>query len=781
MSASAFSLLDPKLQKVIYDKKWDKLHPVQVRAIQAILETGRHVVISAPTAGGKTEAAFLPILTAIAKEPQPSVQCLCVSPLKALINDQFARLEEWCEALAIPVHRWHGDVSGAQKRKLRGNPGGVLIITPESLESNLVNFGKLAPKIYAHLQFVVIDELHAFLDNVRGMHLRSLVARISAAAGVKPRFVGLSATLSDQDIPRRFLRPDDPGSVDFIAPDGSEGDNIRLKIRAVLARTRESVEKENAFGGLGGIRIEADMVELLFGSLGLKPGDWDCLGRKLENAIRKRGVERSLSLRDHLDDLADLIATRLSKGKNLAFVNAKSILEQIADRIVQRQGDAHSGLRLVVHHGSLSKDVREETEAKLKKDDGRPLVCLCSSTLEMGIDIGDIRTVGQIGAPWSVASLRQRIGRSGRKTGEPRLELFTLDTSPSPTANIADFLYPDLLRAIAMVELMGEKWFEPPDIDRHHLSTLVHQTMSCLKQTGGMPIPQVYAALCQGEGPFRRIATRQFARLLRGLAAKEIVEQTPDGLLILGLMGERLTASYEFYAAFQAPEEYTIQTEHERIGKLPASLIPPVGECFTLSARRWCVTHIDEIAKTVLVKRSPGGSAPMFHASGGDIHTVVRRRMRGLLLESGELSYIDATALALLRSARRVFLESGLADCDVQFAREKVLWLPWTGTRTMRTLALYAQHSGLKQAHGDELSLTLPLAGKEAFLEWLQPLARGDIDPLELAQKMVPKTAEKYDTFIPADLLDEANATDRLDIVEAQQIAREAIDLLAST
>ena len=115
---------------------------------------------------------------------QPSVQALYVGPLKALINDQFRRLEELCAKLEIPVHRWHGDVPANQKKALRDKPSGILLITPESLESNFINFGAQVPRVYRHLSFVVIDELHSFLSNVRGVHLQSLLSRLSTASGL---------------------------------------------------------------------------------------------------------------------------------------------------------------------------------------------------------------------------------------------------------------------------------------------------------------------------------------------------------------------------------------------------------------------------------------------------------------------------------------------------------------------------------------------------------------------------------------------------------------------
>jgi len=183
MSKQAFSLLHAGIQAAVWKMGWKEFKPIQAQAIKAICETDKHLLICAPTAGGKTEAAFLPIISKLAANPQPSVQAIYVGPLKALINDQFRRLEELCTELEIPVHRWHGDVPTSRKKKLRDKPSGIVLITPESLESNFINYGVQVPRIYQHLSFVVIDELHSFFGNERGVHLQSLLSRLQNSVG----------------------------------------------------------------------------------------------------------------------------------------------------------------------------------------------------------------------------------------------------------------------------------------------------------------------------------------------------------------------------------------------------------------------------------------------------------------------------------------------------------------------------------------------------------------------------------------------------------------------
>ena len=233
MSSQVFSLLHPGVQKVIWRMGWKEFKPIQVQSIHAVCETQNHLVVCAHTAGGKTEAAFLPIISCLAAQPQLSVQALYVGPLKALINDQFRRLDELCAELDIPVHRWHGDVPANQKKSLRDDPKGILLITPESLESNFINFGTQVSHVYRHLSFVVIDELHSFLSNVRGVHLQSLLSRLVFTAGCRPRLIGLSATLADTNTARSYLAPDSVDSVQVIQDTASKRE-IKFKIRSFL-------------------------------------------------------------------------------------------------------------------------------------------------------------------------------------------------------------------------------------------------------------------------------------------------------------------------------------------------------------------------------------------------------------------------------------------------------------------------------------------------------------------------------------------------------------------
>ncbi|MGE6960530.1 DEAD/DEAH box helicase [Bacillus thuringiensis] len=191
--SSSFQMLSKTMQKKIWDMKWEKFTPVQNKTIPAIMESKKDVIVSSGTASGKTEAAFLPILSLIEKEAETQLKVLYISPLKALINNQFERIEKLCEHSYIPIHKWHGDVSQSQKNKFIKNPGGILQITPESVESLFINRTEHIRHLFEGLEFIVIDEIHSFIDTERGVQLRSLMSRIEQYTEQRPRIIGLSA------------------------------------------------------------------------------------------------------------------------------------------------------------------------------------------------------------------------------------------------------------------------------------------------------------------------------------------------------------------------------------------------------------------------------------------------------------------------------------------------------------------------------------------------------------------------------------------------------------
>jgi ATP-dependent Lhr-like helicase len=448
-------------------------------------------------------------------------------------------------------------------------------------------------------------------------------------------------------------------------------------------------------------------------------------------------------------------------------------LEVLADRLhreVKRRGISPDPFH--VHHGSLSKDVRQETEDALKS--GKPATVLCSSTLEMGIDIGSVKRVAQLDPPWSVASMRQRLGRSGRRPGEAAvMRIYTRDDSPGADSSFTALLFPKLLRAVALARLMLDKWLEPHESNRLELSTLIHQILSCLRETGGMTAAALFDVLVS-RGAFRNVSETMFRGVLLALGGTRHIEQMPTGELILAPVGERVTADRDFYAAFEAAEDFAIRHDGREIGKLQSTLIPPVGENLILAGRRWRVDDIITLAKSVQVTPAKGGKAPVFAGAGGEIHTRIAEEMAATLADIDEPPYLNHDAKILLRTAREMTLRSGVLSRGFIVRAESIQWFPWLGTRGLRTLELHARCDGIAVTH-DELSITYKSSDIRRFRAHLESIANDHRSALELAQRMTVKVFDKFDDLLSHEQLDQANARDRLDLLGAKSRAEQML------
>ena len=715
-----FDQLHPAIREAIWRQGWKKLRPLQVDAIQAVLGSKDHLILSAATASGKTEAAFLPILSTLADAPDGSVKALYISPLKALINDQFQRLTTLCEIAQIPVHRWHGDVSGTDKRKLRDDPGGVLLITPESLESHCINYGSTLQRIYHGLEFVVIDELHAFLEDVRGMHLRSLLARICQASGCSPRLFGLSATLGDFAPAQRFLCGANPSSVRVLQEEGGDRE-IRVALKSYVRPAK----------------VEGVTVDELT-------------------------AERSVA--------AD-IATRFRKATNLVFFNSRGLTEEIADLLNERsQNEAWPMNPFRVHHGSLSKDLREATEAELKS--GQPITALCTRTLEMGIDIGAVQCVGQVSAPWAVSSLVQRVGRSGRREGDAQiLRLYVIDESLTEKSTFSERLFPELLRAISMVELLLKRWFEAPRFGRKHFSTLIHQTLSVLRQTGGIKADLLFQTLCI-RGAFDTVTKAEFVTVLRNLSEKSIIQQMQTGEIILAPEGEKIVESRDFYAAFASSEDYSIEHDSGKIGVMPRDHLPPVGEHLLLAGRRWCVIDIDDKVKRALVSPARGKRVPLFLGGAGALDREVMQKMKSLLLSSDIPPYLHSDAAAAIKQARCQYEKMPAHGPAVFKSLNGTCFLPWEGTAIHKTLVAWAKADGIKgELSRDGLMITYGGCSLEETKAHWRKITNGTFKPMDLITVIGDPTRERFDDLVPPELLATAYIQESLDLPGAVQAA----------
>ncbi|MDQ1248817.1 MAG: ATP-dependent helicase Lhr and Lhr-like helicase [Actinomycetota bacterium] len=627
--SAAFDLLDPRIQQWIWRKRWPALRPAQEAAARPILDGTSDLIISAATAAGKTEAAFLPICTALL-QPQAAtatgIKVLYISPLKALINDQWGRLDALCEHLRIPVHRWHGDVAASRKATVLQNPDGILLITPESLEALFVNRGTAVPHLFAGLRYVVIDEMHAFFGTPRGAQLQSLLHRLDLAVRRRTPRIGLSATLGDMTQAQRYLRPHRPDTVLVIAEAGDSAE-LRLQVRGYLQSQVRPTERST-----DGPHPDGDDAE-----------DTD------DQTVTE--ISRHLF--------------RVLRGTtNLVFAGSRAEVEAFTDRLTRLSDDARVPNEFVPHHGGLSRGLREDVEQRLR-DAGHPTTAICTSTLELGIDIGSAASVAQLGAPPSVAALRQRLGRSGRREGEAAtLRVYISEPELTPQLSPVDTLRCHLLQTVAMVDLLLQSWFEPLDTADLHLSTLIQQILSMTAQHGGLLPTDAYRSLCT-QGPFSAVTPAMFVQLLRDMGSAELLTQAGDGLLLPGSTGERLINHYSFYAVFWTLEEYRLITEGRTLGTLPIAFPLLTGSMLIFAGRRWKIIAVDDRQKVIELTRSSGGRPHRVSGDGCTVTDEVRARMLARYQDTDVPAYLDATGQRLLDEGRDFFRRWGLATRPV--------------------------------------------------------------------------------------------------------------------
>ena len=355
---------------------------------------------------------------------------------------------------------------------------------------------------------------------------------------------------------------------------------------------------------------------------------------------------------------------------------------------------AGSRAQFLAHHGSLAKDIREHVEERLK-DPSIPVTAICTSTLEMGIDVGSVDSVAQIGAPLTVSSLRQRLGRSGRRPGQPAvLRVYVWEGETTSATPPPDALRGELFQTVAMVELLLAAWYEPPHTAGLQLSTLIQQVLSVLAQHGGARADQLYRVLC-GTGPFTGIDRPTFATLLRDLGRHELIQQDARGLLLPGGRGDRLINHHSFYAAFQTSPDYRLVAGGRTIGSLPVDrpLLP--GTLLIFGGRRWRVVTVDPDRRVIQLAPSGSGQPPTFPGNGSETADEVRRVMRALYLSQEIPRYLDDPAQQLLHEGREIFHRHGHAQQRIFGWKGETLLFPWRGDRIMNTLLVTLASHGL--------------------------------------------------------------------------------------
>ncbi len=782
-AARIFNSYSPFIREFIYKRGWDSLHELQLEAARVIFETDDDLLLCSGTASGKTEAALFPILSDLYERPPCSFGALYIAPLKSLINDQFERITELVDSAGISVCHWHGDVSAAAKSRALRSPSGILQITPESLEAMLIRRPSDIARLFSELRYVIIDELHVLMGADRGGQILCQLARIAHATGHDARRIGLSATVGDSAAAASWLSGGRERRVAVpVSPSG--GMRIRLGAehffihsKATDAAAEDAHAAERAYFALQETECERTSDESAHfktnaesvAELTAAQAEYSTDGRGVPNASLEDDGDNAYRTDEGFEYVYDCVRGR----KALVFSNSREETEYVTAtlrQIASRRGEEDSFL---IHHGNLSASLREEAEARLRDDETRALAVCATVTLELGVDIGRLERVVQIGAPNTVSSFLQRLGRSGRRGDAPEMMMVFREEEPLSGAALPALIPWELLRGIAVIQLyIEERFIEPPSRMRCPYSLMFQQILSLLCAEGAM-LPPRLAERLYSLPPFADVPREDCKALLVDMINNDFVELTEDGELLVGLRGERLTDSFKFFAVFKDTEDFTVRSGSEEIGTI--STAPPVGDRFALAGRVWEVEECDLARRIVYAHRVKGKMQISWPGDSGEIHTRVLERMRCVLCEDTEYPYLKENARKRLASARRVARSTGMTRNNLlPLGGDSMVYFPWLGTRGMRAARRFfrsrAGELGISSVEAEQCYITFRREGTSAarLTESLAAAAADGIDAYSLLGAAESPAYNKYDAYIPRELLHRAYVEDRLSETELE-------------
>jgi ATP-dependent Lhr-like helicase len=751
------------IREYIYSHSWESLRDVQIAAAKTIFETDNNLLLTSSTASGKTEAAFFPILSLMHDDPPSSIGVLYIAPLKSLINDQFDRLEELLDMTGVKVTHWHGDVAMSHKKKLLEHPSGILQITPESLEAMLINRSNDIPRLFGDLRFIVIDEIHTLTGTDRGNQIICQLSRIAHLIGFHPRRIGLSATVGDPSLAAEWLCADTGRGIDTPSLN-QEKIKWRLGLEHFYIQNPDAAAQKST--SAADVNVVANKIVFQ---------DRSTQGVKSDSPYDKDNTSKYA-----IDPGYEYAYDCVKDKKSLVFSNSREETEYICAtlrQIARMRGDEDG--HILIHHGNLSASLREEAEMKMRDDEEFAVTC-ATVTMELGIDIGQLERVVQIEAPNTVSSFLQRLGRSGRRTQAPEMMMIFREEDPLPNTPLPQLIPWELLRGIAIIQLyIEERFIEPPARKKMPFSLLFQQTLSMLASCGELTAARL-AERVLSLPPFRCVSREDYKTLLVSMLNNDFLEMTEEKGLIVGLGGERLLNSFKFYAVFKDSEDFTVRCGSDEIGTITTP--PPMGDRFALAGRVWEVEELDISRRLVYVKKVDGKMEISWPGDFGEIHTKILRRMKQILVEDTVYPYLKENAVKRLEQARRTARNTGMLDHSlVHLGGYSWCLFPWLGTRSFRTLRKYIrQHAKEYNISSIEFEgcyyITFKME-KVSDMEFISGLTKyvehEGINCDALVEVGEIPIFEKYDNYIPHELLRRAYAADKLRADEVEeQIAK---------
>ena len=729
--ADVFSYYAPFIQEFIYRNNWEELRSVQIEAAKPIFFSRDNVLICSKTASGKTEAAFFPVLSILDMAQPESFGAIYIAPLKTLINDQFQRIGMLLSESGIPVTHWHGDVSASHKRNAVKNPRGILQITPESLEGMMLNRHDSINDYFRDVHFVIIDEIHFMAGTDRGNQVRCILERLARVIGRSPRRIGLSATVGDPRASAHWLG-ENTGRETATVFIKNEKTQWRLACEHFFTQNAKThTVRENRM-----YENYADKYSYFLFSREASHFIYDCA----------KGRQKSLIFANTREEAEHMTAT-------LRLIAAE-----------KREDDI-----FYVHHGNISRELREQTEAGLKDESAQTAAC-ATVTMELGIDIGELERVLHLGAPNTVSSFLQRMGRSGRRGAPHEMVIIINEDAVSPDALLPHAMPWELLKCIAVIQLyVEERWIEPPALKQMPFSLLFHQTLCTLASHRELR-PEEFREKVLSLSPFSKIDVKDYKKLLMHMLKTDMLQLTEEKTVIVGLKGEKLINSHKFLATFKDYDEYKVMHGSEAIGTLTGET--PVGYVFLLAGYAWEVTETMPAQKLIYVMKADGSGAYPWPGSYRDVHTKVIRQIRKILRGDAEYPYLRPRAAERLRQAREIAAASGMLTQPVLHLGGTTWCIfPWLGSNSNWTLRRFIKSKcagkfGLSEIeYGDWYYIRLDIGRGDGYelIDYIHSFfCAGEPDLDSLVGEKENPAYERYDEYVPQELLRRAYVADKL-------------------
>ena len=611
----SIKLLSDKMQERIADFGWYELTDIQEKTIPLVINSDKHLIIEAETASGKTEAVFLPMLSLVENNSnyRDEVKILYISPLKALINDQFKRVYKLAEEMNIRITKWHGDVNSNLKKNFLDNPSGILQITPESIEAFMINRPEKIKDVFKGVEYIVIDEIHSFIGQDRGYHLQSLLFRLGKYFNKIPRVFGLSATIDGIDLIKEWIC-NDISKVELVS---------------------SSILSKKTFYNI----MHFDNAD------------------DSDNAVNPVIIDDILKLTEN--------------NKAIVFCNSREKVESVTYSLNEKLGYK----KFYAHHSYIDKSLREEIENLVKEDES---VCIVStSTLELGIDIGSVDLVIQLDSTFTVSSLKQRIGRTGRRKNQNRISQIYTEEPES------------LLLSATTIELMKQGKVEKPVISYKNYDYLFQQILSMIVENNGIRVEQFIPEI-NNNPVFNKLNNHSIVLLLKYMISKNIISSLDStSELVLGYEGEKIVHNKNFYAMFESEEPYEVMYDTKKIGLYDE--YKTKDQVIVLSGRSWIVTSTIPESRKIYVEPFNKYVLPRFEPSIGERSELVRNELFNFLNNKLIPSYVNEYGIEIIRKYEEPYSRINLKAnqrINISSSKENCCQL-FIGDKKLRCIDLY--------------------------------------------------------------------------------------------